>query len=57
MAVEQVEGTLTSSHDQTGITNKLQKNHPEQPTGHQLERSLTTEDLGKKPHQHIETDT
>ena len=29
MVAEYVEATLTSSQDQTGITTKLKKNHPE----------------------------
>ena len=55
MAMEQVEPTLTSFQDQTGITTKLQKNHPEEPTEHQPQGSLITKDLWKKNNHHNET--
>ena len=36
MAADQVDVTLTSPQDQTGITTEIQNNQPEQPTEDQL---------------------
>ena len=47
-----METTLTSSQDQSGITTKLWRNHLEQTTEQQRERSLITTDRQKKQLEH-----
>ena len=47
-----MEVTLTSSQDQSGITTKLWRNHPEQTTEQWLERSLITSDTQKNQIEH-----
>lgn len=50
MVADQLKATLTFSQNQTGITTKIQKNHPDQPTEEQLEKSLITKDLRRGSH-------
>ena len=47
-----MEFTLTSSQDQSGITTKLWRNHPEQTTEQQQERGLITSDRQQNQLQH-----
>ena len=55
MTEEYMEGTLTYSQDQSGITTKLWKNHPQQTTEQQQERSFITSERRKNQLQHILT--
>ena len=53
MTQEQVEATVTSSQNQSGITTKLQRDHPEESTKLQC---LITKHRQKKPLHHNKTD-